>query len=121
MRHPDAGYLQDVLDAARLIRDFVAGFDLDGFRADVRTHSAVIRQLEVMGEATKQLSLPLRQANPDVQWRRIAGIRDVLIHGYRGVDLTEVWKAATVSIPDLIPRFERILSDMDTERDEQAK
>jgi uncharacterized protein with HEPN domain len=119
MPHPDGSYLQDVLDAARLIGQFVEGVDLEAFRADVMRQSAVIRQFEIMGEATKQLSLSLRQANPDVRWRTIAGMRDVLIHGYRGVDLTEVWKAATVSIPDLIPRFERILAGMDNEANEQ--
>lgn len=111
MRHPDSGYLHDVPNAAVLIRQFVKGFGLDEFREDARTHSAVIRQLEIMGEAKKQLSLSLREANPDIGWRRIAGIRDVLIHQYRGVDLTEVWKAATISVPDLIPRIERILSE----------
>lgn len=119
MQHPDSSYLRDVLDAARLIREFTEGFDLEAFRADARTNSAVIRQLEIMGEATKQLSLPLRQANPDIRWRTIAGMRDVLIHGYRGVDLAEVYKAATVSIPDLIPRFERILAGIDNEAGEQ--
>lgn len=115
MQHPDASYLRDVLDAARLIRQFIEGTDLESFRADVMRNSAVIRQLEIMGEATKQLSLPLRQAHPDVRWRTIAGMRDVLIHGYRGVDLAEVYKAATVSIPDLIPRFERILADIENQ------
>lgn len=109
MQHPDESYLRDVLDAARLIRQFIDGIDLESFRADQMRSSAVIRQFEIMGEATKQLSLPLRQANPDVRWRTISGMRDVLIHGYRGVDLVEVYKAATMSIPDLIPRFERIL------------
>ncbi|HEY0019329.1 MAG TPA: DUF86 domain-containing protein [Longimicrobium sp.] len=107
MQHPDESYLRDVLNAARLIRQFIEGIDLESFRADQMRSSAVIRQLEIMGEATKQLSLALRQANPDVRWRTIAGMRDVLIHGYRGVDLVEVYKAATMSIPDLIPRFER--------------
>ena len=119
MPHPDESYLRDVLDAARLIRQFVEGVDLESFRADPMRNSAVIRQLEIMGEATKQLSLPLRQANPDIRWRTIAGMRDVLIHGYRGVDLAEVYKAATVSIPDLIPRFERILAGIDNEAGEQ--
>ncbi len=118
MPHPDSSYLQDVLDAARLILQFVDGVDLEAFHADVMRQSAVIRQLEVMGEATKQLSLPLRQANPDIRWRTIAGMRDVLIHGYRGVDLVQVWKTATDSIPDLVPRFERILAGMDTEANE---
>lgn len=119
MPHPDRSYLQDVLDSARLIRQFVDGVDLESFRADVMRNSAVIRQLEIMGEATKQLSLPLRQANPDIRWRTVAGMRDVLIHGYRTVDLVEVYRAATVSIPDLIPRFERILSSINKEADEQ--
>lgn len=119
MQHPDGSYIQDVLDAARLVRQFVEGVDLESFRTDVMRYSAVIRQLEIMGEATKQLSLPLRQANPDIRWRTIAGMRDVLIHGYRGVDLAEVYKAATVSIPDLLPRFERILSTINKEAGEQ--
>lgn len=119
MPHPDGSYLRDVLDAARLIQEFVTGYDLERFRADLRTSSAVIRQFEIMGEATKQLSLSLRQANPDIRWRTIAGMRDVLIHGYRGVDLAEVYKAATVSVPDLVPRFERILAGLDNEANEQ--
>ena len=53
MQHPDESYLQDVLDAARLIREFVQGFDMETFRADVRTHSAVIRQLEIMGRSNQ--------------------------------------------------------------------
>jgi uncharacterized protein with HEPN domain len=119
MPHPDGGYLRDVLDAARLIQQFVDGVDLESFRADVMRHSAVIRQLEVMGEATKQLSLPLRQANPDIRWRAVAGMRDVLIHGYRTVDLAEVYRAATVSIPDLMPRFERILAALAEPEEQQ--
>lgn len=55
MRHSDSSYLKDALDAARLIRQFVEGVDLESFRADVMRNSAVVRQLEIMGEATKQL------------------------------------------------------------------
>lgn len=108
-----------MLDAARLIRQFVEGVGLESFRGDMMRNSAVIRQFEIMGEATKQLSLPLRQANSDIRWRTIAGMRDVLIHGYRGVDLAEVYKAATVSVPDLISRFERILVAINEDADEQ--
>lgn len=117
MPHADIGYLHDVLDAARLIRQFVEEVELESFRADVMRHSAVIRQLEIMGEATKQLSLPLRQAHPEIRWRTIAGMRDVLIHGYRGVDLAEVYRAATVSVPDLIPQLENIVVEIENEAD----
>jgi uncharacterized protein with HEPN domain len=120
MPHPDTSYVRDVLDAARLIVEFVEGIDLERFLVDPMRSSAVIRQFEIMGEATKQLSLPLRQANPDIRWRTIAGMRDVLIHGYREVDLEEVYKTATVSVPDLIPRFERILAGVDTESTESS-
>jgi uncharacterized protein with HEPN domain len=72
---------------------------------------AVIRQLEIIGEATKRLSENLRAAHPDIPWRRIAGMRDVLIHDYLGVDLNAVWEATQKDIPGLKTRIEMILKD----------
>ena len=74
---------------------------------------ATIRQLEIIGEATKQLSRELRSENPDVPWRRMAGLRDVLIHEYFGVDLTAVWQLTLTEIPVLRKRIEIILETLE--------
>jgi len=68
--------------------------------------SAVIWQLEIIGEATKRLSIPFRDNHPDIPWQKMAGMRDILIHAYDAVDLDEVWNAANQSIPRLIEQLE---------------
>ena len=72
------------------------------YLSDVKTQSAVLHQLMVLGEAVKRVSKPLRDAHPEVPWKEIAGSRDVLIHAYDSVDLGAVWKAGTEDVPPLI-------------------
>ncbi len=72
----------------------------------------VIRQLEVIGEATKRLSLDLRSRHPAIPWRRIAGMQDILIHDYMGVDLAAVWEVAQKDFPNLKGQVEDILREM---------
>ena len=72
-------------------------------------HSAIVRQIEIMGGATKRLSDEFRNAHPEIPWRAMAGMRDVVIHGYDIVDLKEVWKVATVDVLKLIPALEALI------------
>ncbi len=74
---------------------------------------AIIRQLEILGEAGKRLSSALRDATPQVPWRRICGLRDVLIHNYMGVDLEAVWSVVESEIPVLKTAVQIILSEGD--------
>ena len=113
MQTADAGYLRDIVTAARPVQALVEGFDLEAFRTDVRTHSAVFYQLAVVGEATRKLSPEFRESITEIPWRRIAGMRDILIHGYRGVSPTEAWKAATISIPELLAALAPVLPAID--------
>ena len=71
--------------------------------------SAVARQLEIVGEAAKNLSPEFRAAHPEIPWRAMAGMRDVLIHAYRTVDRDAVWSAVTVSVPALIAALEPLV------------
>ena len=71
---------------------------------------ATIRQLEVIGEATKNISPELRARHPQIPWRRIAGLRDVLIHNYMGVDIGAVWVITQQNLPDLKRQIEAILA-----------
>ncbi|MBO1348950.1 MAG: DUF86 domain-containing protein [Hormoscilla sp. GUM202] len=105
----DLSYLVDILAAAQLVRSFVEGADPDMFETDMMRNSAVIRQLEIIGEATKRISEEFRTNHPEISWRQMAGMRDVLIHDYDDVDLHEVWNVATISIPELIEQIEPLV------------
>jgi uncharacterized protein with HEPN domain len=105
----DVSYLADILQAARLVQSFVEGADKASFELDLMRQSAVIRQIEIIGEATKRLSDSFRASQPDIPWRSIAGMRDILIHAYDHVDLDEVWNTVTLAIPDLITKIEPLI------------
>ena len=83
--------------------------DADKLDGDALHRSAVIQQLLIIGEATKQLSMEFRNQHAEIPWRAMAGMRDVLIHAYRGVEIDEVWAAATVAVPELIRRLEPLI------------
>jgi len=87
----DQVYLHHILDAIATIESYVI-VGHDEFMSKSHWQDAVIRQLEIVGEATKRLSRELRSQHPEVPWRRMAGMRDVLIHDYMGVDLDAVWE-----------------------------
>ncbi len=96
-------------EAARLAGTFIADTTLESFLADPMRQSAVIRQLEVIGEAAKRLSLECRNEHPDIPWKQMAGMRDILIHAYDHVDLDQVYRAVKDTIPLVIAMIERIV------------
>ena len=98
----DQATLFDIVRAAQLVKLFVDGLTMEAFQVDLKTQSAVLHQLLIIGEAVKRLSLEFRNENPNVPWKLITGMRDHLIHAYDTVDLEEVWSTATVDIPALL-------------------
>lgn len=103
-------YLADIIDAMQKIGRFIEDFSELQFQEDEKTIFAVIRALEIVGEATKCLPDTLRSAYPQIPWKAMAGMRDKLIHQYTGVDLHVVWKTATEDIPALLPQIQHIYS-----------
>jgi uncharacterized protein with HEPN domain len=93
----DDGTAFDILKAARLARDFSAGLTRPQFEADLKTQSAVLHQIIILGEAVKRLSMEFRQAHLAVPWDKIAGMRDRCVHGYDNVD--DPWMKEADSAP----------------------
>ena len=104
-------YLQDILEAIGRIDDYVRGQDFEAFAEDGRTVDAVLRNLEVVGEAAKRVPETLRVSIPEVEWRKISGMRDVIAHAYFEVDLEIVWDVIRSKLPGLRQAVNRVLSD----------
>jgi uncharacterized protein with HEPN domain len=105
----DRFYLLHILDCIKRILEYTRD-GRDGFFSDTKTQDAVIRNIEVIGEAAKNLSPELRAANPDVPWKQIAGMRDTLIHHYFGVKLDLVWQVVATDLPGFQARVEQLLA-----------
>ena len=101
-------YLDDILTAIADTAEFTQGMSFEMFVADKKTVNAVIRCLEVLGEATKHIPTSFRRKHPAIPWTKMAGMRDVLIHDYMGVDLKTVWKVAQERLPELQPLLEEL-------------
>ena len=94
----DKIYIEHILQSIDRIEAYLSGKDHQSFSDDFMTQDAVVRQLEIIGEATKRISKELRNINPQVPWSDMAGMRDILIHDYIDVDIDIVWKTASESI-----------------------
>jgi uncharacterized protein with HEPN domain len=95
-------YWDDIIGACEKIKRYTAGLDRDAFIADDKTGDAVIRNLEVIGEAAKHLPPEARELASDIEWKKICGFRDFLIHAYFGVDPDIVWSVVSDKVPELL-------------------
>lgn len=109
-------YLNDISDAIKKIEIFIKGLEFDDFKKDDKTKFAVIRALEIIGEATKNIPDDIRNKHPKIPWKDMAGLRDVLIHGYFGVDEEIVWLTIKEKIPEIKPKIESILKKLSDEK-----
>lgn len=107
----DKVYLQDILDAISDIERFVRGVSSTEFMRSKEKQYAVIRALEIMGEATKQVSKDLRVKHPEVPWKDIAGMRDKLIRAYFGVKTELVWETVRQKLPQLKKNINTLLKE----------
>jgi uncharacterized protein with HEPN domain len=101
MKKNDQVYFLHILEAIAQIHEYTRGLDYDGFLKSRLVQDGVIRQLEIIGEATKNLSLEIRNKAAHIPWKDMAGMRDVLIRQYFGVDLVAVWTTVEQDLPFL--------------------
>lgn len=108
MIRDDQVYLAHIRDALQQISKYTEGMDFDAFLGNRMVQDAVIRQFEIVGEATKNLSDVFRGRHPFMPWKDLAGFRDKLIHQYFGVDLSAVWQSVVADVPVLLDELMKI-------------
>jgi uncharacterized protein with HEPN domain len=111
MRYEYLDHVEDILDAMDKAEVLLEGVTFNQFETDFRINFAVVRALEIIGEATKRLPEELRKEYPQVPWKGMPGMRDRIIHGYDNVDLQIVWDVVKRDIPNIRPAIRRILED----------
>ena len=116
MKRNVALYVRDILQNMRDAEDFIQGLTYEQFAPDKKTVNAVIRSIEVIGEAAKHVPTSIRSKYPDVPWKEMAGMRDKVIHFYFGVDLETVWLVVKERIPAIKPIIQEILRDLETQQ-----
>ena len=107
MKH-DKVYISNIIDAIDRILDYTEGVTQEEFKKENMIQDAVVRNFEIIGEATKNISSELRDDNDHIPWKNMAGMRDKLIHNYMGVDLDAVWK----TIEDILPSLREDISNL---------
>jgi uncharacterized protein with HEPN domain len=105
-------FLEHILESILLIKQYTANLSKEEFVLSLQIQDAVIRRLEIVGEAVKNLPLEFRNTYPTIPWRQIAGMRDILIHEYFGVDLNLTWKTIQKDILGLEQTIKKIIDDI---------
>ncbi len=107
----DRDYLSDIQEALGKIQQYIEGYTFARFIQDSKTQDAVIRNLEIIGEAAKNVSASLKERFPDMPWKAMAGVRDRLIHHYFGINYETVWQIATVELPEIMRQIQKALEN----------
>ena len=116
----DLHYLIDILEAGEHIAAYISDLYYEDFLESLMVQDAVLRNLQIIGEAVKRLSPELKAEHPDLPWREMAGLRDRIVHDYFGINHEIVWSVISEEIPALIPRIEAIADSEEQEADSSS-
>jgi uncharacterized protein with HEPN domain len=105
-------FIEHILESIELIENYTANKTISDFIESVQLQDSIIRRIEIIGEAVKNLPAEVKSNYPDVPWKKIAGMRDVLIHEYFGIDLELTWQVVQKDIPDLKRENLKIKQDL---------
>ncbi len=105
-------YIQDILDSIEKIEQYTSGIQEEDFIKNTQIQDSVLRRLEIIGEAVKKIPTDFRDAYQDIPWKSIAGLSDVLIHEYFGVNVHRVWKLAKYDLIDLKQKILKVKNDL---------
>jgi uncharacterized protein with HEPN domain len=108
-------YLEDILTSTAKIIRYTCGMNREEFVADEKTYDAVLRNLQVIGEAVKNIPVNLRERYPDIEWRKIAGLRDILAHAYFSLEDDILWDIIENKIPKLSEQINRVIQELGQE------
>ena len=114
-------FIEDILNSIKSIEEFSKNLDKDKFSKNNLRQSAIIRQLEIIGEAVKNIPDNFREEHPEVPWKKIAGLRDIIIHTYFNIDLDVTWNIIKKDIPDLKEKIMKIRTELEDEEKERQK
>jgi uncharacterized protein with HEPN domain len=103
--------LRDIIDAIQKVERYTRGMSPEAFAADDRTIDAVVRNLTVLGEASRHVPSAVEARHPEVPWAKMRGIRNVVVHEYFGVDAEILWRTARDDLPPLLPLLERVAGE----------
>lgn len=109
-------YLDDILESLVLIEEFTADMDFEQFFADEKTKNAVVKRIEIIGEATKNIPKNIRDKYPHLPWKQMARMRDKLSHEYFGIRYDIVWKVVKKRLPEIKLHIKRILKDIEAKQ-----
>ena len=101
-------FIKDIIDSVQDIEQFIGEMSYDEFIRDKKTLNAVIRSIEIMGEAAKSIPASIQEMNTDVPWKKMSGMRDKLIHGYFGIDNEILWKTIKEDLPPFLPIIKKL-------------
>lgn len=114
-------YLEHILDSINKIERYTANLSEDDFLKNTLVQDGVIRNLEIIGEATKKLDETIRLKYPEIEWKKIAGMRDKLIHDYIGVDLWAVWGVVEKILPSFSLQLQAIITELRNNSNDKFK